>query len=72
MLTAVCTAMVATSSFAATQYMRDSIDDVRVAPLVQTSWGQGQVGGQNCYNAMTPNNYSCGCVPTAAGQLMRK
>ena len=50
----------------------DGPSDVRVAPLVQASWAQQQAGGQNCYNSKTPNNYSCGCVATAAGQIMRK
>jgi len=48
-----------------------SIPDVRVAPLLQSNWFQGDVCGQNCYNYYTPNHYYCGCVATAMAQLMR-
>ena len=49
-----------------------SISDVRVAPLVQSKWGQGDVGNdQHCYNYYTPNHYVCGCVATAGAQIMR-
>jgi hypothetical protein len=48
-----------------------SISDVRVAPLVQSTWGQGDVCGENCFNYYTPNHYYCGCVATAMAQLMR-
>ena len=48
-----------------------SISDVRVVPLVQSKWNQGNVGGSPCYNYYTPNNYVCGCVATAGAQLMR-
>ncbi|MHC1727041.1 MAG: C10 family peptidase [Syntrophobacteraceae bacterium] len=48
-----------------------SISDVRVAPLVQSRWGQSSAAGYLCYNYYTPNNYVCGCVATAAAQLMR-
>ena len=48
-----------------------SISDVRVAPLVQSKWGQGDVGKDHCYNYYTPNHYVCGCVATAGAQLMR-
>jgi len=52
--------------------LRDrDIDDVRVAPLVETKWSQGKVGGHYCYNFFTPNHYPCGCVATAMAQLMR-
>ncbi|MHC4395799.1 MAG: C10 family peptidase [Planctomycetota bacterium] len=58
------------------------ISEVRVAPLVQSTWGQmtvgGYFGGISCYNFFTPpyapgdpNNYPCGCVATAMAQLMR-
>lgn len=47
------------------------ISDVRVAPLVQSKWNQGNVGSTNCYNYYTPNHYVCGCVATAGAQLMR-
>ena len=48
-----------------------SISDVRVAPLLDSSWGQSWAGGGNCYNYYTPNNYVCGCVATAVSQVMR-
>lgn len=48
-----------------------SISDVRVAPLVQIKWAQGEVCGNTCYNYYTPSNYYCGCVATAMAQLMR-
>jgi len=48
-----------------------TIDDVRVAPLVQSTWDQAKVGGSNLYNYFTPNHYVCGCVATAMAQLMR-
>jgi len=47
------------------------VSDVRVAPLVQSKWAQGDVGGSPCYNYYTPNNYVCGCVATAGAQIMR-
>ena len=52
----------------------------RVAPLVQTVWGQTNdlMGGLPCYNYYTPpnspgsaSNYGCGQVATAVGQIMR-
>jgi uncharacterized repeat protein (TIGR02543 family) len=48
-----------------------SVSDVRVAPLMQSKWGQKAAGGINTYNRLTPNNYPCGCVATAGAQLMR-
>lgn len=48
-----------------------SISDVRVAPLVQSKWNQGNVDDSLCYNYYTPNNYVCGCVATAGAQIMR-
>lgn len=64
-----------------------SISDVRVAPLVQSTWDQTTVdnispeyGGISCYNYYTPPfttpngdpyNYPIGCVATAMAQLMR-
>ena len=41
-----------------------SISDVRVAPLVETKWGQYETCGRNCYNYYTPDNYPSGCVAT--------
>lgn len=49
----------------------DGIDDLRVAPLVKSTWNQQSVGGKNVYNYYTPNGYPCGCVATAMAQLMR-
>ena len=48
-----------------------SISDVRVAPLLDSSWGQDRAGGDYCYNYYTPNHYVCGCVATAVSQVMR-
>jgi len=48
-----------------------SISDLRVAPLLQTTWGQTTAGGVNTYNYYTPNNYPDGCVATALSQVMR-
>ena len=50
---------------------RSSISDVRVAPLVQSKWGQLQACGRDIYNYYTPNNHYSGCVATAMAQLMR-
>lgn len=54
----------------------DLPDDPRVAPLLQSTWGQDFIysGGWekiNVYNYYTPNNYATGCVATAGAQLMR-
>ncbi len=54
-----------------TEGLMPSISDIRVAPLVQSRWSQGDVAGSNCYNYYTPNHYPCGCVATAMAQLMR-
>ncbi len=45
--------------------------DVRVAPLVQSKWGQSTVGSKTVFNYYTPGNCVCGCVATAMAQLMR-
>ncbi len=47
------------------------ISDVRVAPLVASTWGQGSVGSDSCYNYYTPSHYLSGCVATGMAQLMR-
>lgn len=61
------------AAYIARDGVQDSeIDDVRVAPLVQSKWNQSTVGGKNVYNYYTPNNYVCGCVATAASQILRK
>ena len=49
----------------------DGLDDVRVAPLVQSKWDQSTVGGKNVFNYYTPKGYLCGCVATALSQIMR-
>ena len=48
--------------------MYDTIDDVRVAPLVETSWGQGVHLVQGAYNYYTPKHYVCGCVATGGAR----
>ena len=48
-----------------------SVADVRVEPLVQSKWSQSTAASKKCYNTYTPNGYVCGCVATAAAQLMR-
>ena len=45
--------------------------DLRVAPFVETRWGQSTADGQLCYNYYTPNHYFCGCVSAAWAQIMR-
>jgi hypothetical protein len=47
------------------------LSDVRVAPLVQSKWGQGSVCGDYCYDYYTPYHYPCGCVATAMAQVIR-
>ena len=49
----------------------EGIDDLRVAPLVKSTWNQQSVGGKNVYNYYTPHGDPCGCVATAMAQLMR-
>lgn len=53
------------------QTSSSSISDVRVAPMVQSKWGQSRWNGYNTFNYYTPNNYVCGCVATAFAQIMR-
>lgn len=48
-----------------------TISDVRVAPLLGSTWGQDYVSGNYCYNYYTPNHYYDGCVATAMAQFMR-
>lgn len=47
------------------------IEDVRVAPMLQSTWDQKMAGGYNTYNYFTPNNYYCGCVATMMAQMLR-
>ena len=49
----------------------DQVSDVRVPPLTQSKWGQGDEGTARCYNYYTPNHYVCGCGATALAQVMR-
>lgn len=46
-----------------------ALDDVRVAPLIQSTWNQSD--GYKTYNYYTPNNYVCGCVATMLAQILR-
>ena len=48
-----------------------AVSDIRVEPLIKSQWSQQTAGGGKCYNYYTPNNYPCGCVATAAAQIMR-
>jgi hypothetical protein len=48
-----------------------SVSDVRVPPLLGSTWGQDNVYGNYCYNYYTPNHYYDGCVATAMAQFMR-
>lgn len=49
-----------------------TISDVRVSPVLSTSWGQSNdPNGNSTYNLYTPNNYVTGCVATALAQLLR-
>ena len=59
-------------------HLLSGVSDLRVEPLVTSTWGQALAQGQSCYNYYTPphapgatNNYVCGCVATAMAQLMR-
>ncbi len=56
---------------AATEADLATVSEMRVAPLVQSKWGQGNIGSDYCFNYYTPNNYVCGCVATAMAQIMR-
>ncbi|MFZ4856532.1 MAG: C10 family peptidase [Desulfuromonadaceae bacterium] len=48
-----------------------TLSDMRVSPLIQSTWGQSTVNNLACYNYYTPENYVTGCVATALSQLMR-
>ncbi|MBQ6925779.1 MAG: C10 family peptidase, partial [Kiritimatiellae bacterium] len=48
-----------------------SISDVRVEPMVHSTWDQSTWNGVNTFNYYTPNNSVCGCVATATAQIMR-
>ncbi|MBR0057600.1 MAG: C10 family peptidase, partial [Kiritimatiellae bacterium] len=47
------------------------IDDLRVPPMIETTWNQQYVGDKTTYNYYTPDEDYCGCVATAMAQLMR-
>jgi len=47
------------------------ISDIRVAPLIQSRWGQTSICGENCFNYYCPNYYPCGCMATVTAQLIR-
>ncbi len=49
----------------------DAISDVRVPPLLSSTWGQEKIGSAYCYNYYTPKHYPCGCVATTGAQIMR-
>lgn len=51
----------------------EAVDDLRIAPFIESRWSQRTAGwnGDYCYNYYTPNNYPSGCVSTAMAQLMR-
>jgi hypothetical protein len=48
-----------------------TVNDLRVAPLVQSRWNQETAAGLPAFNYFAPNQYPIGCVATAIGQLMR-
>ena len=48
-----------------------TVSDMRVSPLLGSTWGQDYVSGNYCYNYYTPNHYYDGCVATAMAQFMR-
>ena len=52
-----------------------AVSDSRVNAFVLSKWNQrthdNYQNGMPCYNRYTPNEYPCGCVATAGGQLMR-
>jgi Peptidase C10 family/Carboxypeptidase regulatory-like domain/Spi protease inhibitor len=50
---------------------QESVSDLRVNPLVESKWSQGNEGTQFCYNYYTPYNYLAGCFATAIAQLLR-
>ncbi|MBN2136776.1 MAG: C10 family peptidase [Sedimentisphaerales bacterium] len=45
--------------------------DVRVGPLLQSTWAQHNVCDIPCYNYYTPDNYRAGCVAVTMAQIMR-
>ena len=62
-------------SYGATAEARGVLADseIRVDPILTTQWSQTKdKAGNNCYNYYTPNHYPCGCVATAAGQILNR
>ena len=49
---------------------RQTISDIRVAPLLKTRWAQGSICSRPCYDYYTPRHYVAGCVATSMAQLM--
>ena len=58
-----------------TRLATSTVSDIRVDSFVMSKWNQrthnNYQNGLPCYNRFTPNEYPCGCVATAGGQLMR-
>ena len=50
---------------------KDSVDDMRVKPLLASQWNQSTVAGKSVYDYYVPAGTPCGCVATAAAQVMR-
>ena len=48
-----------------------SVDDLRVRPILKSKWDQTTVNGKSVYNYYTPSGVPCGCVATAAAQVIR-
>jgi hypothetical protein len=57
-----------------------TISDVRIPPLLTSTWGQGDapvflpdgtVEQHHCFNYYTPDHRVCGCVATATAQVVR-
>ena len=68
---AICAAAAPLSSQAVSAL--GSISDVRVGPLLTTTWSQtgaGGTSGPSCYNYYTPQHHQCGCTATAIAQIM--
>jgi len=71
------TLTISTAASPATSVVQPTVDvdDVCVAPLVETQWSQtthdDSVNGYKCYNYYTPDEDPCGCTATALSQIMR-
>ena len=57
---------------AASVQAQEGLDDLRVAPLVKSTWDQGDIQAKHVYNSCTPFYSNCGCVATAMAQIMRR